>query len=203
MNKNRIDFNQPKSHSINITNYWFLGFTEGEGYFYVNKNDYSLRFSVCQTVQEIAVMEAIQKFLLSLPGKLSLHQNKNPVKIATYNSAKNRNHKPMCYVWINQKDFLTNVLQPFFDDLIWFSKKQQDYKDWKLALNIINQGKHFLDEGKQLISLFAQRMNKNRLSTSRSSADLIHVDSEREALGNFPGGGGPILENLIISKQEH
>lgn len=54
----------------------------------------------------------------------------------------------MTYITINQTDFLTNVLIPFFDNLILLSKKEFDYQDWKLILNIINQGKHFTAEGK-------------------------------------------------------
>ena len=56
------------------------------------------------------------------------------------------------------------------DNLIWLSKKGKDYQDWKLILNIINQGKHFsalrLEEGKELISLISLQMNNNRLSTN-------------------------------------
>ena len=78
----------------------------------------------------------------------------------------------MAYITINQTDFLTNVLIPFFDNLIWLSKKEFDYQDWKLILNIINQGKHFTAEGKEVISLITKRMNNKRLSTN-----LTHEDS--------------------------
>lgn len=141
-------------------------------FFSANKSDYSLKFGVCQTAQEIAVMEAIREFLVSLPGKYSINRSNNPVKIATYNPAKGRDHKPMTYVWVNQRDFLTNVIQPFFENLIWLSKKQQDYKDWKLILNIINQGKHFTEEGKEIISLIIKGINSNRLSTNLVSPPL-------------------------------
>jgi len=195
MNKKRIDFNQPKGHSINITHYWFLGFTEGDGYFSVNSQDYgvppsgeaggdprcpkggpakpaplldySLRFGIGQTASEIAVMEAIQRFLYGLPGKYSIKRNNtNLVKLATYNAAKDRDHERMAYITVNQTDFIMNVILPFFDSLIWLSKKEQDYQDWKLILNIINQGKHFTGEGKELISLIAKTMNNNRLTTN-------------------------------------
>lgn len=72
----------------------------------------------------------------------------------------------MTYIAVNQTDFLTNVLVPFFDNLIWLSKKEKDYKDWKLILKILNQGKHFTNEGKEVISLIKNRMNANRLSTN-------------------------------------
>lgn len=170
MNKNRIDFNQPKGHSIHITHYWLLGFIEGDGYFSFNRQDYSLKFGIGQTSQEIDVLEAIQKFLLGLPGKYLIKRNNtNLVKLGTYNSAKGREGKPMTFITINQTDFLINVLIPFFENLIWLSKKEKDYQDWKLILNIIKQGKHFTAEGKELISLITNGMNNNRLSTNLAS----------------------------------
>lgn len=65
----------------------------------------------------------------------------------------------MSYITVNQEDFL----MPFFlVDLTWLSKKEKDYLDWKLILNILKQ-KHFTEEGKELIALIANRMNNNRL----------------------------------------
>ena len=115
MNTKRIDFNQPKGHFINITRYWLLGFIEGDGYFSVKVQNYSLKFGIGQTANEINLLEAIQKSLLGLPGKyLIKRSNTNFVKLAIYNQAKGLNHKPMAYMTINQTDFLTNVLIPFF-----------------------------------------------------------------------------------------
>lgn len=84
----------------------------------------------------------------------------------------------MAFITVNQTDFLTNVLVPFFDSLIWLSKKEKDYKDWRLILNIIREGKHFIDEGKELISLIAKGMNNNRLSTNLASLSKEEVYSE-------------------------
>ena len=39
-------------------------------------------------------------------------------------------------------------------------------RNLKLILNIKNQGKHFTDEVKALISLISKEMNRNRLSTN-------------------------------------
>lgn len=104
---------------------------------------------------------------LDLPGSyLVKRNNTNLVKLEIYNPAKGRDHKPMAFLAVNQKDFLFNVLLPFLDNLIWLSKKGKDYQDWKLILNIINQGKHFTEEGKELISLISLQMNNNRLSTN-------------------------------------
>lgn len=50
-----------------------------------------------------------------------------------------------------------------------------DYIDWKLILAIKNQGKHFTDEGKELISLISKRINRNRLSTNLSKPSVIDL----------------------------
>lgn len=170
MNKNRIDFNQPKGHSIKITPYWLLGFVEGDGYFSVNLKTNSLKFGIGQTSQEIGVLEEIKKFLLLLPGNFKIkRKDSNLVKLEVYNQVKSRDHKSMAYITVNQTDYLINVLIPFFGNLIWLSKKEKDYKDWVIILNIIEQGKHFTEEGKNLIFLIGKRMNNYRLSTNLSN----------------------------------
>ena len=186
MNKSRVDYNQHEDHSINITPYWLLGFVEGDGYFSFNRQDYSLKFGIGQTSQEIGVLKAIQQYLLSLPGEYIIKRSHtNLVKLGTYNSVKGRNDKPMASLIINQIDFLINVLVPFFDNLTWLSKKQRDYQDWKLILSIIKQGKHFTDEGKELISLITGGMNNSRLSTnlaSKGKESFIANDIEERVL---------------------
>jgi len=77
-------------------------------------------------------------------------------------------------IQVRKTDYITNILVPFFDNLSWPAsirskgKKKLDYLDWKLILAIKNQGKHFTDEGKELISLISKRMNNNRLSTNQA-----------------------------------
>ena len=68
----------------------------------------------------------------------------------------------MAKLEIVKTDYLTNVIIPFFDNLIWLSKKKLDFEDWKLILKIKNDGKHFIEEGKELIKLISKRMNNNR-----------------------------------------
>ncbi len=38
MNNKRTNFNMPSDHTIRITDYWLLGFVEGEGSFFVLRN---------------------------------------------------------------------------------------------------------------------------------------------------------------------
>lgn len=187
MNKNRVEFKQPIDHVINITPYWLLGFVEGEGYFSTNKKDHSLRFGIGQTSQEKGVLEAIHKFFLALPAKHSLQRKStNLVSLATYNPAKGRDHKAMAQLIITQRDFISNVIIPFFDSLTWLSKKAKDYTDWKLILDLINQGWHFTEEGQKLISLITKGMNNYRLSTSFTPTKQIDVKERALKLLSSP-----------------
>lgn len=107
--------------------------------------------------------------MLNLPGSYKItRRDTNPVGLNLDNKAKNDNSKPMAKIQVRKTDYITNILVPFFDNLSWLSKKKLDYLDWKLVLAIKNQGKHFTDEGKELISLISKRMNNNRLSTNQA-----------------------------------
>lgn len=175
MNKKRIEFKQPspsmceRGHRVNITPYWLLGFVEAEGSFSVATKGHWLEFGLGQTASELNVLQAIQVFLLNLPGSYKkTRSDTNAVGLNLDNKAKNENSKPMAKIQVRKIDYITNILVPFFDNLSWLSKKKQDYLDWKLILAIKNQGKHFTDEGKELIFLISKRMNNNRLSTNKA-----------------------------------
>ena len=169
MNKKRTSFKQPEGHCINITSYWFLGFVEGEGFFSIDlkSNPPRLVFGVGQTASEVDVLMAVKRFLLDLPGDYKISRvDTNVVGLTVNKKAKNENSKPMARIGVYKTDFINNVLIPFFDNLIWLSKKELDYQDWKLIFNIKLQGKHFTDEGKEIMSLLHLGMNEKRLSTN-------------------------------------
>ena len=55
-----------------------------------------------------------------------------------------------------------------------------DYQDWKLILNIKLQGKHFTDEGKEIIYLLFSGMNEKRLSTNLiKNSSVLAVNSAK------------------------
>lgn len=175
MNRKRVDFQKSLEHQIKITPYWLLGLIEGEGYFSVANTTNSLIFGVSLTAGEIDVLFAIKKFMLDLPGEYQMaNKRTNVLRLIEEKQGKTENTKPMAILSASKTDFLTNVLIPFFDSLTWFSKKESDYNDWKLILNIKNKGKHFTDEGKELIYLIAKGMNNNRLSTNLASKEQTH-----------------------------
>ena len=91
----------------------------------------------------------------------------------------------MANVRIYKTDYITNVLVPFLDSLTWLSKKELDYNDWKLILTLKNQGKHFIEEGKELILSISKRMNRNRLSTVTSQPSANNI--QESPLGPIEG----------------
>jgi hypothetical protein len=119
MNKKRVLFELPSSHSINITPYWLLGFVEAEGYFSVATAGYhKLEFGIGQTLSELPVLEAIKQFLLNLPGSYDFSRSDtNPVGLNIETKPKNEKSKPMAKIQISKTDYINNVLVPFFDSL--------------------------------------------------------------------------------------
>ena len=102
----QLQYNMPVRHTLN------------HPYFSSYKSDYSLKFAIGQTSQEVDVLEAIQKFFLALPAKHYVERNNtNLVSLGTYSPAKGRNHKNMAQLVISQRHFITNVIVPFFDGL--------------------------------------------------------------------------------------
>lgn len=172
MNKKRVNFEQPVGHHIKITPYWLLGLIEGEGYFCIATKDYRTMFGLGLTAVESKVLEGIKEYLMELPGKYNItRKDTNIVSVTVDSKAKDTNSKPMAKLSSYKTDYLSNVLVPFLDSLTWLSKKSFDYEDWKWVLEIKNQGKHFTDEGKEVILLIVNRMNNNRLSTSKILKD--------------------------------
>jgi len=168
---------------IRVTSYWLLGFVEGEGSFFVKKSTkhYDVGFSIGQTESESKVLEAIRKFLLELPGSYKTNR-KNVVGI--YKDIGRKAAKPMVSLTVRNPDFFINVLIPFFDGLLWHSKKELDYIDWKTVLIIKEEGKHFTPEGENIVKLLAGRMNNNRLSTCLVKSDNISDEEVQRLLAS-------------------
>lgn len=168
MNKKKIGWKQSDNHKIVITPYWLLGFVEGEGSFSINRKSYQLTFSLGQNAKELDVLIKIQEFLLNLPGNYKLSRSNIKIIYLEVQKKGYRTSKPMARISVSMKEYLNNVLVPLFDSLVWFSKKEKDYKDWKIVLNFKNEGKHFMKEGQELIEFIYLRMNQRRLSSNIS-----------------------------------
>jgi hypothetical protein len=145
MNKQRTDFTMPLNH-YNISNYWLLGFIEGEGSFYFSASNESIVFSISQKGNE-TLMLAIQEFLYNLvPLKLlnSVIDDENWVKI-------NSDSRGIFNLIVQRRSYIELVLIPFFDSLTWQSKKFSDYNDWKVIFYLYKKGLNYLQEGEALI----------------------------------------------------
>jgi LAGLIDADG endonuclease len=186
MNKKKFEWKQPESHDIIITPYWLLGFIEGEGYFSISRKTYQISFGISQTKKEINVLKKIREFLLNLPGNYKLSRINSKIICLDMEKEGRRTSKPMCRITVSVKDYLYNVLIPLLDNLVWFSKKEKDYKDWKIILNLKKEGKHFLTEGQILIEYIYLRMNQRRLSSSSPTILPLNLNERIFTLLNAP-----------------
>lgn len=192
MNSKRGIYEMPKDHEIRITPYWLLGFVEGDGSFFVSKTGV-LIFTINQK-GNLAVMKAIQNFFNKLlisntplitsnsiliekglqaprdSSTATLNLNEcgsflnNQLNVA-YLTTSQRKEIKVNSLTIGQESVIKIVLIPLFDSLIWRSKKEMDYIDWKTILKIKNLGLN-CGKGLEIIKLIAGQMNNNRLSTA-------------------------------------
>lgn len=126
MNTLRTNFVLPDSHKIIITPYWLLGFIEGYGSFSVSTlKSFPLRFNIVQAITEKKVFEAIQTFLLELPGSYNIRNiNSKLVQIIEQKDTKlSEGKKFLLNLNINDHSFLSLVLVPF---LLNFLSKKKD-----------------------------------------------------------------------------
>lgn len=83
MNKKRTDFNFYESeHIIEITPYWLLGFTEGDGSFNIT-NTLVPQYNITQSIKDRRVMEEIQKYFKSIPKSFYTAAQSLPISAPT------------------------------------------------------------------------------------------------------------------------
>ena len=200
MNDKRINFAFPKTYKIIITSYWLLGFIEGDGSFYFNKHDNTVRISLVTITKDQILLVKIKEFLYNQLDKNSLFLAKNTKLISIINKNVHNNWKPISILEISQIDYICNYIISFFDHLDFKTKKYLDYLDFRKIAFLIREGKHLTEKGRNLIIKLADSMNNSRLSTNlnKSSIEdtnykvelellvksnpLISIDSEGRAL---------------------
>ena len=187
MNDKRLDFDLPKDHCIRITGNYLVGFLEGDGSFYLNKHDMTVRVSLVTLTANKLVLEKIREFILNLLDEYSYILG-STTKLININEKKTKgNNKPIFILEIYQIDFICNILIPFFDNIEFRTKKYKDYRDFRIIAFLILEGKYLTEKGKQLIIKLGDSMNNNRLSTN-SNPSILDETSKLE------------LELLIKSK---
>jgi hypothetical protein len=136
MNKARTEFDLPADHLVLITWNWLLGFVEGDGSF--SFSGVKPRLSIQLTLIDKPVLIAINEFFGGI-GSLT---------IIARSSQKGRElHAPEVALEFSQIAFLYNVIVPGFKALTFLSKKEKDFKDWLICVDIYFSGRHTLSEG--------------------------------------------------------
>lgn len=185
MNDKRINFSLPEDH-IKITSNYLLGYLEGDGSFYFNKINNTVHISLITIKSDRILLEKIKEFLFNKLDKNSLILAKNTILIHINDRSKYKNRKAITILDISQINYICNYLIPFFDNLLFRTKKYLDYLDFRRIAFLIMDGKHLSEKGKSIIVKFADTMNNSRLSTnsnkSLSLVDNFGLESELESL---------------------
>jgi len=176
MNTKRIHFEMPIDFKPRITSYWLLGFVEGEGSFFVKKDQYKLTFTLTQSIRDYALMESIRDFMYNLPGVYKQKIDKTSIRINITKDSMNKN--PITRLTITKIDLIKDVIIPFFSSMTWRSKKELDYQDWVSIFKLKERGHHYQEEGIKILNLIISQMNNSRLST-HCDASLPKVGREQ------------------------
>lgn len=201
MNSKRTNFVLPEDHNIVITGNYLVGLLEGDGSFYLNKQDMTARVSLVTTTVNKLVLEKIREFILGLLDEHSymLGSTTKLVNISVHAKKVQNDKRPISILEIYQIDFICNVLIPYLDSIKFITKKYHDYLDFKVIALLILEGKYLTNKGKELIIKLGDSMNNNRLSTNFNpivldditkselnvlikSDPLINIDSEGRAM---------------------
>lgn len=176
MNTKRVCYVLPRGHEIRITGNYLVGLLEGDGSFYFNKQDLTVRVSLVTTTVNKVLLDKIREFLLNhldepsgILGSCTKLMNIYDKKIKGTACAGN---KPVSILEIYQVDYICNILIPFLDKIQFRTKKHKDYVDFRRLAFLNLQGKYLTEKGRELMIKLADTMNNNRLSTNTNSLTL-------------------------------
>jgi len=141
MNDKRINFTLPENH-IKITVNYLLGYIEGDGSFYFNKNDNTVRISLITITEDRILLEKIRELLYNQLDPYSLFLAENTKLISINNKTVINNRKPVTDLNISQIDYICNRLIPLFDRLDFKTKKYLDYLDFRKIAFLVLDGKY-------------------------------------------------------------
>lgn len=182
MNTNRIDFNRPENSKIVITKNWLLGFIEGDGSFFLRRDNLTPILSIENTGVQLPVLLKIKEFLENSLGfdTYSLYKIKNSsIILITTIKAKSINSKSSVSLTISNINVLNNYLLPFFSDMEFLTKKGKDFNDFKIICKAIYEGAHRKEEIRSLILNLSNTMNNFRLSTYKGEVEVQYLDQEK------------------------
>jgi hypothetical protein len=162
---------------IEINKYWLGGFVDGAGSFSITQNNPRLKFE--NHVKELPLFNSIAEFFKS--GNVNIT-----------NPRKNRiNSNPTVTLDYTNIHLLKNVVVPLFSTKLnefklLNSKKEKDFNDWAILVDIKYYGYHNIPEGVSLFKEIISQWNNFRLSTNAElgSDGLIPTTAEQEKLVN-------------------
>jgi LAGLIDADG endonuclease len=150
-----------------LDNYWFAGFTEADGCFYIKiveskpksetrkrsvSENISLRFRLDQRLYDkptsstmLFIMEEIAKCLFS---NLDKHKTSKGDEILS--------------ITVASKDKL-KIIVNYFNKYSLLGTKYIDYTDWEKVYYMIVNGEHITETGRSEIKLIKSNMNKKRI----------------------------------------
>lgn len=195
MNTNRINFERPENSDIIITKDWLLGFIEGDGSFFLRRDNIVPTFSMELSVVQLSVLIKIKEFLENNLGfdAYSLYKLKNSSIIAvTTAKAKSLNSKGSVSITIKNNNVLHNYFIPFFEDRKFLTKKGMDFNDFKLISHAVYIGAHRDEKIRSLILELSNTMNNFRLSTYKETVKPMSQEEINQITRAIP-----TVENLL------
>nr|YP_007507063.1 LAGLIDADG endonuclease [Ceratocystis cacaofunesta]YP_009704202.1 LAGLIDADG endonuclease [Ceratocystis fimbriata]YP_009710354.1 LAGLIDADG endonuclease [Ceratocystis albifundus]AFO38116.1 LAGLIDADG endonuclease [Ceratocystis cacaofunesta]QEN73765.1 LAGLIDADG endonuclease [Ceratocystis fimbriata]QFX74856.1 LAGLIDADG endonuclease [Ceratocystis albifundus]WPM94724.1 hypothetical protein [Ceratocystis fimbriata]WPM94775.1 hypothetical protein [Ceratocystis fimbriata] len=181
---------------------WFIGFIEGEGTFGI-KTGSSLYFQVAQKNTSQDCLNSITQFLLNLSKNLIIDNDlsKKIQPINVLNSINVRTN--VVSLSIASVDALYYYLLPFLEKYSFYSRKEVDFKLWRMALILKIKGYYYTTEGKNLFLDISEILNK-RYSTNPLTEDVNSViDILIERFNNILRQDPPFNVNLNIPHIEN
>jgi len=171
-----------------------LGFIEGDGSFFIRRDNLTPIFAIEVTGVQIPVLVQIKEFIENSLGfdKYSLFKLKNSsIIVVTTNKARN-NSKSSVSITISNINVLNNYFVPLFKETDFLTKKGKDFKDFKTICKIIYKGAHRKEDIRSLILKLANTMNNFRLSTNKEIVQFLD-NEEMDLLLN----ASPTIEQLF------
>lgn len=171
MNSKREKFTYLTESQIIINPNWFIGFLEGEGTFGI-KTGSALYFQVAQKSTSQESLNAIVAFLTKLPNNTLQNSKILPLNVI---STINLNTNVTSLV-VTSVDALFYYVLPFLDSSKMYTRKEIDFKLWRVALILKIYGYYFLPEGKKLFLDISDILNKRYTTGSIENTDVIVSD---------------------------
>lgn len=173
-----------KKNGLIISAYWFLGFLEGEGSFFVTNrggHNITMEFSLTQSYVDLILMEAIKEFLNNLADLSGSNIGNLSFAYLYVDNKERHNLTDIIIVKVTQGGYIKKVLIPFLDSLKWQSKKVKDYQDWKILFQLKEKGLHYLPDGLKVMKDIIDQMNRRRLSSNeKAEGKLGRVSLDKE-----------------------